>query len=88
MSVQPHILSLTADNSRCLEAQGQTIPFQRTTEKSGRDGTSGGRAVQALAQAGLPLLTPDNNLTLSVEEFSELEAMPLHFLHYLLAGSP
>lgn len=88
MSVQPHIPSLTAANSRCLEAQGQTMPFQRTTEKSGRDGTSGDRAVQPPAQAGLPLVTPANNLTLSVQEFPELEAMPSHFLHYLLADSP
>lgn len=88
MSVQPHILSLTAANSRCLEAQGQTMPFQRTTEKSGNDGTSGGRAVQPSAQAGLPPVIPANNLTLSVQEFPELEAMPLHFLHYLLADSP
>lgn len=40
------------------------MPFQRTTEKSGRDGTSGGRAVQPPAQAGLPLVTAANNLTL------------------------
>lgn len=88
MSVQPHILSLTAASSRCLEAQGQTMPFQRTTERSGRDGTSGGHAVQPPAQAGLPLVTPANNLTLSEQESPELEAMPLHFLHYLLADSP
>lgn len=86
MSVQPHILSLTAANSRCLEARGQTMPFQRTTEKSGKDGTSGGRAIHGPAQAGLPLVISANNLTLSVQEFPELEAMPLHFLHYLLSN--
>lgn len=82
------IFSLTAANSRCLEAQGQTMPFQRTTEKSGKDGTSGGHAVQPPVQDRLPLVIPANNLTLSVQEFPELEAMPLHFLHYLLATSP
>lgn len=62
------------------------MPFQRTTEKSGKDGTSGGRAIHGPAQAGLPLVISANNLTLSVQEFPELEAMPLHFLHYLLSN--
>lgn len=58
MSVQPHILSLTTASSRCVgEAEGQTMPFHRTTAQFGRAVTSGGHPVQSPTKAGLPLLT-------------------------------
>lgn len=40
---------------------------------------------RALLKLGYPLLFLPT-ITLSVQEFPELEAMPLHFVHYLLSN--